>query len=232
MLLLDNGTWIPGVRVESASFSLTLSALANAYTTAVALGRASEAVALALSRPCRPEEQVYVDGLSGSFTAVADDVWIRNEAADTLPSPTSPCTPTHPVSVENERDGVTAARRLADRAHVPLSAFPVGMLLETDNETYVPGVNVEHPDWARILCAERNAFGTVQSYALSPPQRGFLSCVHDATGTPCGACRQWMAELAPESILWMDRHDDAPERTTVSALLPGSFQGRALRSDS
>jgi len=104
----------------------------------------------------------------------------------------------------------------------------VGALFETDTGHRVPGVNVEHPDWARILCAERNALGTVQSYALGAVVRGFLSCVDDPGGTPCGACRQWLAELAPASNLWMDRHDAPPARTSVSDLLPGSFRGRTL----
>jgi cytidine deaminase len=87
---------------------------------------------------------------------------------------------------------------------------------------------VEHPDWARILCAERNALGTVQSYALSEPEHLFLTCDEDPEGTPCGACRQLLVELAPDTTLWMDRHSEPPEQSTISALLPGSFRGHAL----
>ena len=233
VLLLDDGTWIPGVRVESASYSLTLPALLNAYTTAVALNRATDVVAFVLSRPFRREESLYVEDLPyGPYDAWADDVWLKpGTHDDALPAPASACSPALDATIDSEADGLRATRRLFDTAYVPSSDFPVAAILETDDGPLIPGVNVEHPDWSRILCAERNALGTVQSYALGSVRRLFLSCEHDAEGTPCGACRQLLAELAPESVLWMDRHDDAPARTTISALLPGSFRGRALLND-
>lgn len=228
--VLQDGSWIPGVRVESASYSLSLPALLNAYTTAVTLGRASEIAALVLSRPARPEEHVYIDQLPhGSLRLDDDDLWLHAEmSADAVPPPTSACDPTLNQDISSAQDGLAAARRKARRAYVPSSNFPVGAVFETDAQTLIPGVNVEHSDWARILCAERNALGTLQSYGLAPMQRGYLSCLNDPHGTPCGACRQWLAELAPESHLWMERGNDDPERASVSDLLPGSFRGRAL----
>lgn len=228
--MLRDGTWIPGVRVESASYSVTLPALLNAYTTAVTLDRAADIVSLVLSRPARPEERVYVDQLPHApFRLDAEDVWIQSTGVpDALPAPDSACNPTLDRSIESERDGLAAARRVGRQAHVPSSNFPVGAVFETENGAIVPGVNVEHPDWSRILCAERNALGTLQSYALGPVQRGYLTCLDDPNGTPCGACRQWLAELAPTSKLWMERGDENPECASVSDLLPGSFRGRAL----
>lgn len=234
VLLLNDGTWIPGVRVESASYSLTLPALLNAYTTAVALGRGSDVVAFVLSRPFRREEGLYVEELPhGPYTAWADDVWLRSDDHDNggYPTPTTACAPDIDIAVRSEADGIQATHRLFEKAYVPSSHFPVAAILETDAGTCIPGVNVEHPDWSRILCAERNALGTAHSYGAGRVRRLFLSCKHDAEGTPCGACRQLLAELAPESVLWMDRHSSAPERTTASALLPGSFRGRALLDD-
>jgi homotetrameric cytidine deaminase len=230
VLLLDDGTWIPGVRVESASYSLTLPALLNAYTTAVAVGRSNEVVAFLLSRPFRREEALYVEELAaGPYEAAADDAWLRGgwTGDGALPSPSEPFSPMLTGSVDASSDGIEAARKLASRAHVPASGYAVSAVLDTP-EGLVPGVNVEHPDWARILCAERNALGTVQSYDVPAPQDFYLSCVDDPEGTPCGACRQLLAELAPDTTLWMDRHDAPPDRTTVSALLPGSFRGKAL----
>lgn len=231
VLLLSDGAWVPGVRVESASYSLTLPALLNAYTTAVAAGRAADVVAFVLSRPLRREEAVYVEELPhGPFEAQAADAWLRGPAgADgELPSPSGVLDPFLSASIDTEDQGLQRVRRLTERAYVPSSNFPVGALLEVTDGRFVPGVNVEHPDWARILCAERNALGTAQSYAVGPGRRLFLTCPRDPDGTPCGACRQLLAELAPDADLWMDRHDDAPEHATPSSLLPGSFRGRAL----
>jgi homotetrameric cytidine deaminase len=231
VLLLSDGTWVPGVRVESASYSLTLPALLNAYTTAVAAGRATDAVAFVRSPPVRREERLYVEELPhGPFEARAADAWLQGAGTEdgALPPPTDPLDPFVDDTLGDDQDGIVHARRLAERAHVPSSDFPVGALLETSDGRLVPGVNVEHPDWARILCAERNALGTARSYDATPGDRLFLTCPEDPNGTPCGACRQLLAERAPEVDLCMDRHHDAPEHAGVWDLLPGSFRGHAL----
>jgi homotetrameric cytidine deaminase len=197
----------------------------------VAAGRAGDVVAFVLSRPFRREEAVYVEELPhGPFEAQAADVWLRGPIRQDggLPAPTDALDPFVDVSLDDETNGIAHARRLAEHAYVPSSGFPVGALLEVGDGHLVPGVNVEHPDWARILCAERNALGTAQSYGVGAGRRLFLTCPEDPEGTPCGACRQLLAELAPDAVLWMDRHDDAPEQAALSALLPGSFRGRAL----
>jgi len=231
VLLLDDGRWIPGVRVESASYSLTIPAVLNAYTTAVAAGVADAVVVFVLSRPLRREEALYVEELPrGPYEAVADDAWVQGGRASdgALPPVENPLAPTLERALAGPKEGIDAARRAAQRAHVPASNYPVGTVLDLGDGRLVPGVNVEHPNWARILCAERNALGTAQSYGLPTSPRLFLTCTEDAAGTPCGACRQLLAELAPDTTLWMDRRDGPPERATVSTLLPGSFRGRAL----
>jgi len=233
VLLLDDGRWIPGVRVESASYSLTLPALLNAYTTAVASGVDDRVVAFVLSRPFRREEALYVEELSsGPYKAAADDAWLRGGwvGNGALPAMDAPLSPTldGPLG-DTPRAGIQRVRDdVVHHAHVPASHYAVGALLECSDGRLVPGVNVEHPDWARILCAERAALGTAQSYALPAPRRLFLTCKTDPEGSPCGACRQLLAELAPEATLWMDRNEEAPERATAPGLLPGSFRGRAL----
>lgn len=230
VLLLDDGSWIPGVRVESASYSLTLPALLNAYTTAVAAGRADAVVAFVLSRPFRREEALYVEELAaGPYEAAADDAWLRGgwTGDGALPSPEDLLSPTLEGTVDASSDGIETARELAQEAHVPASGYAVGAVLDTP-DGLVPGVNVEHPDWARILCAERSALGTMCSYALNPGAAMYLTCLHDDAGTPCGACRQWLVERAPATTLWMDRAAIPPERATPDDLLPGAFSGAAL----
>jgi len=234
VLLLDDGRWIPGVRVESASYSLTLPALLNAYTTAVAAGVMDQVAAFVLSRPFRREEALYVEELpQGPYEAAADDAWIRGGWAGdgALPTVENLLLPTLDDGISDETEGIERARQVTRRAYVPASDYAVGAVLDTD-AGLVPGVNVEHPDWTRILCAERNALGTVQSYALSAPEHLYLTCDEDPDGTPCGACRQLLVELAPDTTLWMDRHSGPPERSTTSALLPGSFRGQALLDES
>ncbi len=232
-ILLADGAWVPGVRVESASFSLTLPALLNAYTTLVPIGRTDDVAAVVLSRPFRPEELTYLDALPlAEGTQVADRVWtVAPRSADgSLPQPTHRLDPTLAADFATPAQGLSVVRDVAATAYVPASDFPVGAVLETTEGHLVPGVNVEHPDWARILCAERNALGTAWSYGHTDPARLFLTCLKDEQGTPCGACRQLLAELTPEMTLWMDRHTNEADTAVPTDLLPGSFRGDALLS--
>lgn len=228
VLLLADGAWTPGVRVESASFSLVIPALVNAFTTAVAAGR-MDIVAIALSRPFRAEDIAYLQSASsGSFRQAADDVFIA-DGSEALPALGDRLDPflDGPVP-ETPETGMALARAAARRAHVPESAFPVGCVLVTADGRLVPGVNVEHSDWSRILCAERNALGTALSWGLAPAQAVYVTCLKDPTGSPCGACRQLLSELAPDATVWMDRGEAPPEAASPEGLLPGAFNGQTL----
>lgn len=231
VLLLSDGSWIPGVRVESASFSLTIPAIINAVTTAVASDRI-DIVAAVQSRTFRPEENVYMqDGPFERLYQIEEDAYAR--WGRELPAPRSAIDPS--LDVPRRRDaikGILASRTVASRAYVPESRFSVGCIVETEDGMWVPGVNVENNDWNRVLCAERNALGTTVSYALGRIQAVYLSCLSDPLGTPCGACRQLLSELAPRSTLWMDRGEDSPESSDPLTLLPGSFTGSSIQKRS
>jgi homotetrameric cytidine deaminase len=231
VVLLSDGTWVPGVRVDSAAFSLSLSAIMNAITAVVALGRWDDVVAIARSAPAPLADQQYVAELPGApLEPVDDDAWVHSSGADLSASEVGvACSPFVPPAADSSSRRVAQARRLAERAYTPASGFPVGALVDVGANRLLPGVNVEHPDWNRILCAERNALGTAYAYGVADAIRGlYLSCPLDPSGTPCGACRQWLVELTPEIPLWMDRSDAPPDAQTPEALLPGSFNGRAI----
>lgn len=233
LVLLEDGQWVPGVRVDSAAFSLSLSALMNAVTTAVALDQTDAMVALVVSTAAQPADQQYAAGLPGmAFDLARDDVFVRSgDFADhaALPAPAGPLDPFVETGSPAATSRVALTRQIAERALTPASGFPVGALLETADGRLLPGVNVEHDDWSRILCAERNALGAAHAYGVADDLRAlYLSCPLDAQGTPCGACRQWLVELAPDITLWMDRGDNPPEQRTPRDLLPGSFSGQAI----
>ncbi|PSQ99351.1 MAG: cytidine deaminase [Bacteroidetes bacterium QS_9_68_14] len=254
-LLLADGAWVPGVRVESAAFSLTIPPALNAFSTAVAAER-GDVVALAMSRPAGPTERAFwASGPAGvaPLEPAAEDVLVAgDESLPALGNALDPLLPGAPPATAP--DGVQRARTVARRALVPASRFQVGCVLALPGGALVPGANVEPlleadpTDWLRVLCAERCALGTACSYGLfeesesgsyeagnasaALPGDGpalYLSCPHDPEGSPCGACRQLLVELLPDGVLWMDRAAlGAPKRTSPSALLPGSFQGAAL----
>ena len=228
VLLLADGTWVPGVRVESASFSLVIPALLNAFTTAVAAGR-TDVVAAVLDHDFLPEEAAFMRATpAGPFTRIAPDAFAREDGGS-LPEVGRRLSPFLEMPGPSTTEaGIAMARAVAARAHTPASAFPVGCVLVTSDGRLVPGVNVEHADWSRTLCAERTALGTALTYELYGFDALYLTCLKDHAGTPCGACRQLLSELAPAATVWMDRGADPPQATTPARLLPGAFTGKAL----
>lgn len=227
VLLFSDGYYVPGVRVENASFSLTIPALHNALTTAIALGR-RDVVAIMLSEPLDLEAQALLEGfqedLFPRFRPESDRLFVAT-SCENLPMPQGELSPFWTKRISHATEGIQEARKVAAYAHTPESSFPVGCLLELDDGRCIPGVNVEHRDWTRTLCAERNAVSTALSYGLGPGRWRalYLSCVRRPERTsPCGACRQVMVEHCPELPVWQDRPLE-PEVLSVRSLLPGFF---------
>jgi len=113
------------------------------------------------------------------------------------------------------------ARDASANAHAPYSQFPVGAALRLRGGGVVTGVNVENGSYGMTSCAERNAVFT----AIGSGQREFEAiAVHAdaASAPPCGACRQVLAEFAPDlRVIW--RRDGELVATPLSELLPDRF---------
>jgi cytidine deaminase len=114
------------------------------------------------------------------------------------------------------------ARAAAANAHAPYSRFAVGAALRTAGGTVVTGVNVENSSFAHSC----GAAPTAVFAAVTAGHRQFTAiAVHaDAeSAPPCGACRQVLAEFAPElRVIW--RRQGALAVTDLSELLPDSFR--------
>ena len=226
VILLEDGSVVQGCRVENASFQLTISALMNAWTTLHAVGRLDVA-AVVNSQPFSKGDRSWLEEMPEfDWSFPSADVAITSED---LPEPAESLAPLLEDWGPKPKQGAEAARDAAELAHVPESDFPVGCVVRTKHGHHVPGVNVEHPDWAHILCAERNALSTLVAYGYGPATEIHVSCIKEPGGTPCGACGQVMLELAPEATVWMDRIDQPPFSLSVRDLLPGGFKGSQLR---
>ena len=133
-----------------------------------------------------------------------------------------------PTRRENEtrlfRDLVAAAVAARRHAYAPYSRFKVGAALLTAQGRLYTGANVENASYGLSLCAERVALAK----AVSDGQVKFraLAVVAAQTGlTPCGACRQVLAEFGDFPVICADAR--RPRRATVyrvSELLPHAFQ--------
>ncbi len=227
--LLSNGSWIPGVRVENASYPLVIDALISAYSTARCAGRI-DLVAVVQNQPFRPSDVLFLsEALDSEWELAAPDVLTRKGISE-LPNPAKSRDVSLTVDNDSEAAMLALANDVADCAFIPESGFPVGCVVVTEDGSIIPGCNVEHSDWTRGLCAERIAMATARAYGHSSYLRIYLSCPHEPTATPCGACRQVLFELTPDVLIVMARGSASPETTTAEQLLPGGFRGDALRS--
>ena len=117
------------------------------------------------------------------------------------------------------------AREVAQRAHCPYSHFHVGAAVVAGGKTYL-GVNVEISSYGLTLCAERSALAAAVAAGSGPVTQVAVACI-DVPPTaplnersPCGACRQWLADLAPYAVIYID--GDARD-FSVADLLPYAF---------
>ncbi|PAP76803.1 cytidine deaminase [Rubrivirga marina] len=226
-VLLDDGRWVAAPRTENASFPLTITALQGALSLAALAGQT--AIAVAQSRPFGPAALGEITDAAGG-TWRLDDPDLAVAEAVALPVVGEPVGLTLDVGPPPDAAaGVALALDAASRAAVPASNFPVGAAVEDEAGRVVLGANVEVAgDWTRGLCAERTALVGARAAGLGPIRRLYVACAKAPGGTPCGGCRQVIAELAPDCAVVIWRGADEPEITTPAALLPGAFDGSAL----
>ena len=117
------------------------------------------------------------------------------------------------------------AREAALKAYCPYSHFRVGAALVANGKVYT-GVNIEISSYGLTLCAERSAFAAALTHGDTEITHIAVSCLDVAPNapadqrTPCGACRQWMVDLAPYATLFIDGID---QDFIASDLLPYAF---------
>ena len=111
-----------------------------------------------------------------------------------------------------------AARALA---YAPYSHYKVGAALLTADGRIFTGVNVENASYGLTICAERTAVFK----AVSEGCREFVAVVvaTENAGSPCGACRQVLAEFAGDVPVWLVDATGNGRATTLHTLLPNHF---------
>ena len=118
---------------------------------------------------------------------------------------------------------INAAREVQQHAYAPYSRFPVGAaVLGVDGRVFA-GCNVENGSLGLTTCAERNAVAAAIAAGTRPVA---VAVVANGRGvTPCGACRQVLAEFTSTMPVFLAPADGGPpEATSLDALLPATFR--------
>jgi len=121
-------------------------------------------------------------------------------------------------------DLANEARR---RAYVPYSNYPVGAALRTKTGRIYTGVNIENAAYPQTMCAERVAIFK----AVSEGETEFevMAVVTNNGGSPCGGCRQVMAEFGLDAVvLFGNGKGELVKELSVNELLPEAFTPKHL----
>lgn len=114
------------------------------------------------------------------------------------------------------------AREVRERAYAPYSVFRVGAALLGDSGRIYTGCNVENVSYGLTICAERVA--VFKGISEGEREFGALAVVTETGATPCGACRQVLAEFGPHLTVVVARPEgDWLEVFPLQDLLPHSF---------
>ncbi len=121
---------------------------------------------------------------------------------------------------------IELAKAVRENAYAPFSAYYVGAAIESVTGKIYLGCNVENSSYGLTCCAERNAVFAM----IAAGETEWIRCavVTKDSGSPCGACRQVLAEFAPDLekayVLCCDVTGLARKNWTMAELIPNVFR--------
>ena len=127
---------------------------------------------------------------------------------------------------------IERAKEARKLSYSPYSRFAVGAaLLCKDGKVFV-GANVENASYPLCMCAERNALYNAMMNGYKKSDFVALAIIADTDEpcSPCGACRQVIAELFPvDGKIYLANLKGETKDTNIEELLPFSFSGDDLK---
>ena len=121
------------------------------------------------------------------------------------------------------------ARKLS---YSPYSHFAVGAALLTKDGQVFLGANIENSSYPLCMCAERNALYNAMMHGYKKEDLVALALIADTDEpcSPCGACRQVISELLPETApIYMANMKGDLKETNAKELLPFAFSEKDLK---
>lgn len=121
-------------------------------------------------------------------------------------------------------DLIELAVEVSQQAYVPYSHFPVSAVLVTKDDQIFTGVNIENASFGLTNCGERTAIFKAVSEGAREFKELIIYGQTEKPISPCGACRQVMAEFfEPDLPVTLVSKDKSTVVMTVKELLPYSF---------
>ncbi|KOP83487.1 cytidine deaminase [Cytobacillus solani] len=124
---------------------------------------------------------------------------------------------------------IEEAKIARDKAYVPYSKFKVGAALLTEDGKIYHGCNIENAAYSMCNCAERTAI--FKAYSEGDKKFTAMAVVADTDRpcSPCGACRQVIAELCPKDMkVFLTNLKGDIQEISIEGLLPGAFSPEDL----
>ena len=129
-----------------------------------------------------------------------------------------------------DEDLIRVASLARQRAYAPYSTYKVGAAIRTRRNKIHSGANVENVSYGLTVCAERcAAFAAVASGETKDWDAIAIVIDDDKLPSPCGACRQVLAEFSPEMRVILATTGGKRKVTTLAELLPDPFRPENLR---
>lgn len=123
-----------------------------------------------------------------------------------------------------------AAKVAMAKAYAPYSKFPVGAAIRTEDGRVFTGANIEVASYPEGWCAETTALGHYIMGGGGKITEIAVIAEKMIKVTPCGGCRQRLAEFAgPSTKLYLCDESGVAETVTMADMLPYGFRGDILK---
>jgi cytidine deaminase len=131
----------------------------------------------------------------------------------------------HPLDDKQIAVLIAHVAHAREAAYAPYSNYRVGAAVVAEDDRVFFGCNVENASYGLSLCAERSAMASAVAAGAKRIKAVVVVTEADPPGTPCGACRQWMAEFGDDNMTVVTATPSGRYRCfTLGQLLPDAFR--------